>query len=51
MQYSGYHVITPHVSKQPKQWEAKDLQPVANVLSAPQVVVVRADLPSRPWPS
>jgi len=45
MQYSGYHVISPSVSKQPPQWEAKDLQPVANVLSAPQVVVVRAGLP------
>ena len=34
MQYSGYHVITPAVSKQPPGWEAKDLQPVANVLAA-----------------
>ena len=45
MQYSGYHVITPVVSKQSLGWEAKDLQPVANVLTAPQVVVVRAGLP------
>ncbi|MDM0083516.1 tripartite tricarboxylate transporter substrate binding protein [Variovorax sp. J31P179] len=45
MQYSGYHVITPLVSKQAPQWEAKDFTPVANVLSAPQIVVVRADLP------
>ena len=45
MQYSGYHVITPLVSKQAPQWDAKDLTPVANVLSAPQIVVVRADLP------
>ena len=45
MQYSGYHVITPVVSKQTLGWEAKDLQPVANVLSAPQVVVVRSGLP------
>ena len=45
MQYSGYHVITPAVSKTPLQWNAADLQPVANVLSAPQVVVVRAGLP------
>jgi tripartite-type tricarboxylate transporter receptor subunit TctC len=45
MQYSGYHVITPLVSKQALQWEAKDFTPVANVLSAPQIVVVRADLP------
>lgn len=45
MQYSGYHVITPLVSKTPLQWEAKDLQPVANVISAPQLIVVRAGLP------
>lgn len=45
MQYSGYHVITPHVVKQAAQWEAKDLQAVANVLSAPQVIVVREGLP------
>lgn len=45
MQYSGYHVITPNVSKQPMQWEAKDLQAVANVLSAPQLIVVREGLP------
>jgi tripartite-type tricarboxylate transporter receptor subunit TctC len=45
MQYSGYHVITPAVSKQPTGWEPKDFQPVANVLTAPQVVVVRAGLP------
>jgi tripartite-type tricarboxylate transporter receptor subunit TctC len=45
MQYSGYHVITPLVSKQALQWDPKDFTPVANVLSAPQIVVVRADLP------
>lgn len=45
MQYSGYHVITPAVSKTPPQWDAKDFQPVANVISAPQVIVVRASLP------
>ena len=45
MQYSGYHVITPNVIKQSAQWEAKDLQAVANVLSAPQVIVVREGLP------
>ncbi|UUX97007.1 Bug family tripartite tricarboxylate transporter substrate binding protein [Aquabacterium sp. J223] len=44
MQYSGYHVITPHVTKQP-QWRADELAPVANVLSAPQVVVAREGLP------
>ena len=45
MQYSGYHVITPAVSKTPLQWDAKDFQPVANVISAAQVIVVRASLP------
>ncbi|HEX6361584.1 MAG TPA: tripartite tricarboxylate transporter substrate binding protein [Albitalea sp.] len=45
MQYSGYHVITPAVAKQPLGWDAKDFQPVANVLSAPQVIVARAELP------
>ena len=45
MQYSGYHVITPNLSGQPAQWEFKDLQAVANVLSAPQVIVVREGLP------
>lgn len=44
MQYSGYHVISPHMAKT-QQWEAKDLQAVANVLSAPQVIVVREGLP------
>ena len=34
MQYSGYHVITPHVSAQKPQWSAEDFRPVANVLSA-----------------
>lgn len=47
MQYSGYHVITPAVSKTPLQWNTDDFQPVANVLSAPQVIVVRASLPVR----
>lgn len=45
MQYSGYHVITPVVSKTPLPWAQKDRRPVANVLSAPQIIVVRADLP------
>lgn len=44
MQYSGYHVITPAMAKQ--SWDPiKDFAPVANVLSAPQVIVVRPDLP------
>lgn len=45
MQYSGYQVITPLVTKGPLQWKPEDLVPVANVVSAPQIVVVRADLP------
>ena len=45
LQDSGYHVIPPFVSKTPLQWDAKDFQPVANVISAPQVIVVRASLP------
>lgn len=44
MQYSGYHVISPHVTQQ-KQWDQADFQPVANVISAPQIIVVRNDLP------
>jgi tripartite-type tricarboxylate transporter receptor subunit TctC len=46
MQYSGYHVISPHVTKQ-KQWDLTDFQAVANVISAPQIIVVRADLPAK----
>ena len=44
MQYSGYHVISPHLAKQ-SSWALADFQPIANVLSAPQIIVVRADLP------
>ncbi|MBJ7380491.1 MAG: tripartite tricarboxylate transporter substrate binding protein, partial [Polynucleobacter sp.] len=44
MEYSGYHVITPFVSKQ-QQWEQSDFQAVANVISAPQIIVIRSDLP------
>jgi len=47
MQYSGYHVITPNVSRQAPQWKAEDLQAVANVLSAPQLIVVREGLPAK----
>lgn len=49
MQYSGYHVISPHITKQ-KQWDQADFQPVANVISAPQIIVVRADLPVKTLP-
>ncbi|MGE8320516.1 MAG: Bug family tripartite tricarboxylate transporter substrate binding protein [Comamonas sp.] len=44
MQYSGYHVISPHLAQQ-SAWALGDFQPVANVLSAPQIIVVRAGLP------
>lgn len=43
MQYSGFHVISPHLGR--SSWELADFVPVANVLSAPQIVVVRGDLP------
>ena len=49
MQYSGYHVISPHITKQ-KQWGQGDFQPVANIISAPQIIVVRADLPVKTLP-
>ena len=44
MQYSGFHVISPHLAKVP-QWEQKDFQPIANIISAPQIIVVRESLP------
>lgn len=44
LQYSGYHVISPHLTNV-KQWEQGDFQPVANVISAPQIIVVREGLP------
>lgn len=44
MQYSGYQVITPWLT--PQSWDPiKDFAPVANVLSAPQVIVARPGLP------
>ncbi len=44
VQYSGYHVITPLLTK--SSWDpVKDFAPVANLLSAPQVLVVRPTLP------
>ena len=45
LQYSGYNAISPHVQP-PQDWDPiKDFAPVANILSAPQVIVVRPDLP------
>lgn len=44
LQYSGYQVITPSIEK--VTWDpVKDFTPIANVLSAPQVLVVKKDLP------
>ncbi|SFV11225.1 Bug family tripartite tricarboxylate transporter substrate binding protein [Pseudoduganella namucuonensis] len=44
VQYSGYHVITPHLVKTGFD-PIKDFAPVANLIMAPQVIVVRPDLP------
>lgn len=49
MQYSGFHVISPHVVST-QQWQQDDFIPVANVLSAPQIIVVRGDLPVNTLP-
>lgn len=44
MQYSGYHLITPHFMK--VKWDPiKDFTPVAQIVAAPQVLVVKKDLP------
>ncbi|OZI67983.1 Bug family tripartite tricarboxylate transporter substrate binding protein [Bordetella genomosp. 1] len=45
LQYSGFQAITPHVTQNLGWDPIKDFAPVANILSAPQVVVVRPDLP------
>lgn len=45
VQYSGYHVITPLLVKNLSWDPVKDFAPVANLLSAPQVLVVRPSLP------
>lgn len=49
MQYSGYHVIAPYLTRS-RQWEHADFQPVANVISTPQVIVARSDLPFKTLP-
>ena len=49
LQYSGYHVISPHLTKV-AQWNQSDFQPVANVISAPQIIVVRDGLPVKTLP-
>ena len=45
VQYSGYQVITPAIVKKLDWDPIKDFAPVANILSAPQLVVVREGLP------
>ena len=49
VQYSGFHVITPHVVKAGFD-PIKDFTPVANLIVAPQVFVVRPDLPIKTLP-
>jgi tripartite-type tricarboxylate transporter receptor subunit TctC len=49
VQYSGFQVITPHVVKASFD-PIKDFAPVANLIVAPQVVVVRPDLPVKTFP-
>jgi tripartite-type tricarboxylate transporter receptor subunit TctC len=49
VQYSGFQVITPNLVKQ--SWDPiKDFASVANLLTAPQVMVVRAGLPVKTLP-
>lgn len=44
LQYSGFHVISPHIAGT-RSWQLSDVRGVANVISAPQIIVVRADVP------
>ena len=50
LQYSGFHVITPAIVKNMGWDPIKDFAPVANILSAPQVIVVRGQLPAKTLP-
>ena len=50
VQYSGYQVITPAIVKNLGWDPIKDFAPVANILSAPQLVVVREGLPVKTLP-
>ncbi|WP_233233528.1 tripartite tricarboxylate transporter substrate binding protein [Bordetella sp. LUAb4] len=45
LQYSGFQVITPTLTPTLTADPIKDFAPVANVISAPQLVVVRSTLP------
>ncbi|WP_026354886.1 Bug family tripartite tricarboxylate transporter substrate binding protein [Massilia niastensis] len=49
VQYSGFQVITPHLLKGSLD-PIKDFAPVANLIVAPQVIVVRPDLPINTLP-
>jgi tripartite-type tricarboxylate transporter receptor subunit TctC len=49
VQYSGFQVITPHLVKSSFD-PIKDFAPVANLIVAPQVIVVRPDLPVKTLP-
>ena len=49
VQYSGYQVVTPHLMKLPFD-PVKDFAPVANLLVAPQVIVVRPEIPVKTLP-
>jgi tripartite-type tricarboxylate transporter receptor subunit TctC len=49
VQYSGFQVITPNLVKQSFD-PIKDLAPVANLLTAPQVMVARSGLPVKTLP-
>jgi tripartite-type tricarboxylate transporter receptor subunit TctC len=44
MAFSGFHTMSPHLVKLPYE-PLRDLAPVANVMTAPQVLVVRGNLP------
>jgi tripartite-type tricarboxylate transporter receptor subunit TctC len=50
LQYSGYHVITPWLVKNLDWDPIRDFAPVAQVLVAPQLVVVREGLPVKTLP-
>jgi tripartite-type tricarboxylate transporter receptor subunit TctC len=50
VQYSGYQVITPAIVKNLGWDPIQDFAPVANILSAPQLVVVREGLPVKTLP-
>jgi tripartite-type tricarboxylate transporter receptor subunit TctC len=50
LQYSGYHVITPWLVNKLDWDPIKDFAPVANILSAPQIVVVRDGLAAKSLP-